>query len=246
MLKDTEKMIDQATSEDYRFLFVERSGNKKTGIMSQTYTATCNGRDGSCPHCPFKDHGCYAENFMVNENWKKVPLSGKNIQQLREAIEGSKKKTDYLRHNIAGDLAVEGTSQINKALLEELTDIYSKNFKAAYSYTHCEINKRNLKLVKAAADKNFVINFSTENTETAKKVIQAGCNAVIACNTISNKVVKKDGLTIVQCPATIDPEKNHCSTCGLCWQKDRKVVVAFPVHGCRKNAAKKAGFLTDL
>ena len=60
-----------------------------------------------------------------------------------------------------------------------------------------------------------------------------------------NRVVKKNNLTIVQCPATIDPEK-HCATCGLCWQKDRKVVVAFPVHGNGKKKAKEAGFLTDL
>lgn len=243
-----EKMIDRATADDYRFLFVEKSGNAKTGIISQTYTATCNCKHGSCPvkNCKFKDHGCYAENFMVNANWKRIPLSGKNIEELREAIENSKKKTDYLRHNIAGDIAVEGTDDINKDLLEKLTDIYHKNFKAAYSYTHCRITDRNLSLVKAAAEKNFVINFSTETVEDAKKVIEAGCNAVIACSTISNKVVKKDGLTIVQCPATIDPEKNHCANCGLCWQKNRQVAVAFPVHGCRKNAAKKAGFLSDL
>lgn len=249
MLKETEKrIIDQATADNYRFLFVEKSGNKKTGIISQTYTATCNCKHGSCPvkNCPFMDHGCYAENFMVNANWKRIPETGKNIDQLREAIEGSHKKTEVIRHNIAGDIAVEGTDQINKALLEKLTDIYNKNFKVAFSYTHCEVNDRNLSLVRAAAEKNFIINFSTQDIETAKKVTEAGCNAVIAVNTISNKVVKKDGLTIVQCPSTIDPEKHHCATCGLCWQKDRKVVVAFPVHGSRKNAAKKAGFLSDL
>ena len=248
MLKETEKInVDQATADDYRFLFVEKSGKRKTGIISQTYTATCNCKEGSCPgRCPFANAGCYAKNFMVNANWKKIPETGKNIDQLREAIEGSKKKTEVIRHNIAGDIAVEGTDQINKALLEKLTDIYNKNFKVAFSYTHCEVNDRNLSLVKAAAEKNFIINFSIEDIEIAKKVTEAGCNAVIACNTISNKVVKKDGLTIVQCPSTIDPEKHHCATCGLCWQKDRKVIVAFPVHGAGKGKAKKAGFLTDL
>ena len=92
---------------------------------------------------------------------------------------------------------------------------------------------------------NFVINFSTENVKDAKKAMENGCNAVIACNTISDKVIVKNGIKIVQCPATYNKEK-HCQNCGLCWQKNREFAIAFPVHGNGKNKAKKAGFLTDL
>ena len=224
---------------DIKIKFVASSGNKKTGNISQTYTS-CN----SCPNrCPFKNAGCYAKQGPVSWQWKKVEKTGCSPEELKNVVKNSKKVSEVIRHNVAGDIAIPGTDDINESLLNELCDAYKDH--KAYSYTHCEVNERNLKLVKAAADKGFVINFSTEDIETAKKVLKAGCNAVIACNTISNRVVKKNDLTIVQCPATIDPEK-HCATCGLCWQKDRKVVVAFPVHGNGKKKAKEAGFLSDL
>ena len=163
---------------------------------------------------------------------------------IKEVIEHNK-KSEIIRHNVAGDLARNHSNNIDAGLVKFLCNAY-KSFKAAYTYTHCSIdNKDNIEIVKNAMQENFVINFSTENINDTKKGLAAGVNVVIACNTISDKVVTKEGVKIVQCPATYNKEK-HCQNCGLCWQKNRPFVVAFPVHGNKKNVAKNSGFLTDL
>jgi len=244
-----EKELNQASVNDYRFKFVAISGNAKTGKLSQTYTAVKNDHCGSCPvtNCIFrKSKVCYAEcGFHTRIHWNNTAKSETNIFELEKQIAVAKKKTDTIRHNIAGDLAITGTNEINKTLLEKLTAIYKKYFKIAYSYTHCSVNDRNIDLVKNAMQDNFVINFSTESIETAKKCINSGVNAVIAVNTMSKPVVKINNVTVVQCPQSLN--KDHkCQNCGLCWQKNRKIVVAFPVHGSGQSKSKKTGMLIDL
>ena len=219
--------------------FVASSKNMKTGAISQTYSS-CN----TCPErCPFKNAGCYAKQGPVALVWKKTAECGINPQDLKATIQAAKNVTEVIRHNVAGDIAIEGTNEINDQLLDTLCDAYQGH--KAYTYTHTEINDHNVAAVIRAAEKGFVINFSTENLQDAKKAVNAGCNAVIACNTISKNVVKKEGLTIVRCPATYK-EDITCSNCGMCYQKNRKAVVAFPVHGGGKKKAIKAGFLSDL
>ena len=217
--------------------FIPQSGNTKTGIMSVTYT-----EESSCPaRCPFKKNGCYAENFPCCLQWKKTALKGCEPDQLKKVIETSA-HTNIIRHNVAGDLAKNHSNNIDKNLIENLIKAY-KGLKV-FTYTHCSVIKKNIDIVKKAMQENFIINFSTENMTDLKKALKNGCNGVIACNSISNKVVVKDGIKIVQCPATYN--KNiHCVNCGLCMKK-RDFAIAFPVHGNGKNKAKKAGFLTDL
>jgi hypothetical protein len=226
------------TCENTKVWFIPQSGNTKTGIMSVTYTT-----ENTCPaRCPFKKNGCYAENFPCCLQWKKTAQKGTKPENLKNIIKNSV-HSDVIRHNVAGDLAKNHSNNIDKSLVENLCKAY-KNLKA-YTYTHCSIIKKNIEIVKKAMQENFVINFSTENVKDAKKAMENGCNAVIACNSISDKVIVKNGIKIVQCPATYNKEK-HCQNCGLCWQKNRGFVIAFPVHGNGKNKAKKAGFLIDL
>ena len=232
-------MLENATTKIW---FVSQSGNTKTGIMSVTYTT-----ENTCPaRCPFKKNGCYAENFPCCLQWKKTAQKGTEPEKLQEVIKNSC-HSEIVRHNVAGDLAKNHSNDIDKKLVETLTETYKNTVKIAYTYTHTTVNKRNIDIVKKASENenNFVINFSTEKISDCKKCLAAGVNCVIACNTIAEKIVNVDGVKVVQCPATYNKEK-HCQNCGLCWQKNRNFVIAFPVHGNGKNKAKKAGFLTDI
>lgn len=219
--------------------FIGSSKNAKTGDISQTYT-TCN----TCPkRCPFKHNGCYAENFFVKINWNKTEKIGVAPEGLRAVIEQTP-HTNIIRHNVAGDIAVPGTDDIDENLVNTLCKAY-KGLKA-YTYTHTDINNQhNIEIVKKASDRGFIINFSTENVKDALRCRAAGVNAVIAVNTISDKMVVIDNTMFIQCPATYNKDFT-CKQCGMCWQKNRKHIIVFPVHGAGQGKAKKAGFLTDL
>ena len=225
--------------EKIKIKFIEKSQNSKTGNISQTYSTP-----NTCPlRCPFKNNGCYAENFYTKMVWKKTEKFGADPKELKEIIQKSKHHSSIIRHNIAGDIAIPCTNNIDAKLVNILCDAY-KNCNA-YTYTHCEISKENIQIVKDACKKGFVINFSTETVEDAKKCIENGVNCVMTCNTILNKVVEKNGIKFVQCPATLDKEK-HCANCKLCLLKERKFVIVFPIHGNGKKKAINSGILTDL
>lgn len=225
-------------NNNVKIRFVGMSKNSKTGMISQTYT-TCN----TCPtRCPFAKNGCYAKQGHVRFVWDKTDNVGVAPKDLKKVID-STPHTNIVRHNVAGDIAKEGTSDIDVKLVNELIKAYSGL--KAYTYTHCAVTEKNLTIAKKAIEKGFVINFSTENLTLAKKAHEAGVPVVIACNTIHANTVRKDGLTIQRCPATLD-KGITCATCGKCWNKKRKSVIAFPVHGAGKKKAINAGFLADL
>jgi hypothetical protein len=231
---------------NYRFKYVAVSDNAKTGKMSAVYTATCKSKTGSCPaRCPFQDM-CYAKNGPCNIHWEKTVYSETNISNLNETIKNGKKHKNILRHNVASDMAIPETSDLNAELVQELSNIYNDNFDTAYTYTHCSVdNQKNIEIAKAAAKKNFVINFSTETISDCKKCLAAGVNCVIAVNGMQEKVKTVDGVKVVKCP-NADNKDIKCLNCGLCYQKNRAFAIAFPVHGAKKEKAKKSGFLTDL
>lgn len=226
---------------EIKIRFIGVSKNKKTGLLSQTYTDKC-----TCPQrCPFRTSGgCYAMSGHCRMHWDKVPEKGVTPEDLSQTIKNGI-HTSVVRHNVAGDLATPGTDDIDEKLLKTITQAYKENAITAYTYTHCEINARNSRLIREAAENGMIINYSCETIEQAKTAKEQGCNAVVEVEKMSAPVVEKDGLTLIQCPATYR-EGVHCQNCGICWQKNRQAVVAFPLHGNAgtRSKAKKAGFLT--
>lgn len=209
--------------------FVGTSANKKTGCISQTYSTK-----NTCPiRCPFREHGCYAKYGNTNIHWSQMKNSCKP-NELKNIIH-SIPHTDVIRHNVAGDIAKENTSDIDTVLLKHLLNAY-KGLKA-YTYTHCEVNKKNIDIVKKSIKAGFIINFSVEDIETAKKCYENNVPCVMALNSMSKHTIKKEGLTFVQCPATYN-EDIHCKSCGMCYKKNRKSVVCFPAHGIGKHTIK--------
>ena len=214
---------------------VSQSSNKKTGAITQTYSSS-----NTCPsRCPFKNSGCYASSGPCGLVWKKMQNSIKP-QDLKAYLENIP-TTKLLRHNVAGDIAIEGTSQVNGELLKVLTEAYKGH--NAYTYTHCELNQDNASLIKEACNKGFIINISCENLEQVKLARVLGLPCVLTCESFEGTSKTIDKIRFVKCPSY--KEGVTCASCQMC-AKARNFVVVFEAHGTSKKKAIKSGNLLSL
>lgn len=215
---------------EVKIKFVEKSQNKKTGAITQTYSS-CN----TCPtRCPFKHNGCYAEYGPASIQWHSVKHDVNNLTNL---IKGGA-TTKLIRHNVAGDIAEEGTSNISEELLTILNKAYKNH--TAYTYTHCEVNERNINLAKSS---KMVINFSCEELSQVEKAVKSGALAVMAVAKMSGAKKEINGIKYIKCPNTIN-SNIQCKDCKLCANRRRKSVIVFEAHG---NGRKKASnFLIEI
>ena len=217
-------------SRTIKIYAVAHSANRKTGDIAQTYTT-----ENTCPvRCPFKNSGCYAKNYGTCFAWQRAEDFGMNPVDLARWVIENTQPGALIRHNVAGDIATPGTSDIDIPLLYTLIQAYQG--RKAYTYTHCEYNEENVKAIKAANAAGFTINASCETLEDADKWMRAGVPAVIAVTAYTKGMKTPAGYTVSLCPAQVNDSKN-CKNCELCQKAGRKCVVAFQVHG---TGAKKA------
>lgn len=239
-----------------KMIFLKSSENTKTGDIMQSYSSR-----STCPKdCVFKNNGCYAEGFHTKMAWDRCEdendaryvINGEHLKiNLLEAAFNKLRKNPtresiLFRHNVAGDLAIEGTSLIDA----NRVDIIARALEGAnkvvegiikgYTYTHCAIDLHASEIIHEAANKGFLINASCETVEEVKHAKSLGINAVIA--SINPKETEKElkavGLYGAQCPAQVN-EGMDCNRCQLC-AKNRKVVIIFGIHGIYKGKARKA------
>lgn len=137
------------------------------------------------------------------------------------------------RHNQAGDLLHKG-GKIDTAFLRKLTKANGKS--NGFTYTHHKPSSHNLKAISDANKGGFTINLSANSPKQAVEYLKHGLPVVTVCTETEN--FKIDGVQFLICPAT-KRENFSCADCGLCYKKDRKCVVAFPVHGNGKRLAKE-------
>ena len=219
--------------------FVPVSGNGKTGPIAVSMT-----EQSSCPTtCAFAGAGCYAAYGHNLLHWKKVPERGTPwsdfIHRLRRLG-----PMDMFRHNVAGDLPHAGGYLIPE-LVNELARV-AGHLRAAWTYTHHRLNSHNLAIIREAIANGLVINVSCEDTHIAALNALRGLPPVCVVPPEAPTCFREEGVTFVQCPATLREDIN-CRNCGgprgipLCARSDRKVVVTFPAHGPgRKKAAEVA------
>lgn len=209
----------------YKILAIAHSKNQKTGDIAQTYT-----EKGSCPiSCPFHEHGCYGKGYFTNRQWNRAAIEGIYPKQLREWVVANTKEGDLIRHNVAGDIAIKGTSDISPLLLGDLLNAFKG--RKAYSYTHCTINEDNAEFLRFAQDEGFVISFSCETVEEVDKAKALGCQAVITVEDFSTMPkFTPNGHRIVPCPAQTH-KGITCKTCELCPNAKRTTIIAFESHG---------------
>jgi hypothetical protein len=137
-----------------------------------------------------------------------------------------------------GDLA-HRNGVIDSTKLLKLANIVKNRMLKTILYTHHNIdNFINMQALKLAFDKGLHVNISCENLDKVKQALKLGLNAVLVVPTGAiDKVVKKDDLIIMRCPA--EYKKGFtCSDCMLCAQNrvDRKLVIAFTSHGSSKKS----------
>ena len=235
-------------------ILIPESSNEKTGNIIQSYS-----HRSTCPNrCPLKGNGCYADSYHTSRQWDRCDDEGdkryiRNGQDLTldlmsaVAIHAKRGGESILfRHNVAGDIALHDSDEIDEERLNSIVESCNKVSSIlnnvnlmGYTYTHCNPSIGNIKKVRDAQSKGFVVNFSCETIEEVKEVKFAGCNAVVTSvnpkETI--KALKTEGLKSLQCPAQTNKDMS-CKKCKLC-ARNREAVVIFAVHGNGSNKAKK-------
>lgn len=220
-----------------KFIFTERSSNKKTGpiptVMSSPET---------CPQsCPFNNNnGCYASNGPINIWWKRVNKIGITSKELCAKIReiGANK---LWRLSTAGDL-VNTNEKANKNFVRSL--ISANRGKKGFTYTHLPVEnhkhaKHNQETVKEANENGFAINLSANNPKQALRYKKLGVGPVVSVvKSDQSEDFKIDGVKFIICPAV--KTGITCAECGLCARTKRRSVIAFPCHGTAKKKTEKA------
>lgn len=203
---------------------VEISDNIKIGKVSATYVS-----QNSCPDCPLKGSGCYAEHDFTGFTTRRLNSHGIEADQLAEnearAIDGL---SGYLplRLHVVGDCS----SDERAAKVSRSADKYrARHNQPVWAYSHAWRD-----VLRAAWGKVSIL-ASCETITDAKKAIARGYAAAIVVNSHeSANAYKVDGLNVIPCPQQTGKTAN-CSTCKLCWNSERlyksNSVIAFEIHG---------------
>jgi len=230
------------------------SENGKTGSITVSTTS----RHSCAPGCAFNDgEGCYAEaGYFTRLYWDKV--TDGRVGFPPEVFIGHVKQlhcNEMFRHNIGGDLWVleEDPESIDFGLATDLAKAASHLY-AAWTYTHHTLTpgkeyipgnwNRDI-ILKINREYNFTINISTESKDVASKLHKEGFMVTIVQPEGCPTAFRHEGVSFVQCPASLPGSSITCKTCGgkkgkpLCARKDRNCVVVFPTHGGRKVKAAK-------
>jgi hypothetical protein len=215
-----------------KFQFVKKSSNVKVGPIPVT-----NSPRATCPSaCPLSgEGGCYAEaGFHTRLNWDKLDRGERGLvwssflDKIKDLPAGQ-----LWRHNVSGDLPSVSDNELSESAVSEL--VSANRGKRGFTYTHYPMTRTNKRIVKTANDSGFTINVSCETVQDAVKHHKQGLPSVTLLPIDAPPKTEHDGVVVATCPATY--MDTSCKECGLCARSDRKVVVGFPVHGTRKNAA---------
>lgn len=215
-----------------RYHLTLKSSNSKTGpIPVSTSPRT------TCPACPFKGSGCYADGGPIALHWDAV-TSGKRgdawhvfVGRIAALPEGQ-----LWRHNQAGDLPGVGDDLDSVALLQ-LVDANSG--RRGFTYTHKPLTAKNASAIKEANARGFTVNLSANNLEHADELAAAavGPVAVVLPSEQTTNTTTPKGRKVVVCPAT-QREDVSCATCQMC-ARQRDVIIGFPAHGARVKRANE-------
>ncbi len=227
--------------------------NIKLGVEDMATTTTSR---ETCPSdCPFKENGCYADNFPLSVHWDKVTNKTRGVK-FKEFLKQLKKLSKYknLRLSQAGDLVLDDESNISEKYLNEIIK-NTKHLKSVWTYTHHNLENSviNQNRVIKATNQGLVINYSTESLLKADKAFNSGLLPVSIIRSdnekievfkknkktyykLTKKITTPEGRKCILCPSQ-QFEHVNCSNCKLCNSKDRDYVILFAVHG---NKSKKA------
>ena len=226
------------------YLLTPVSENKKTGPIAVTTSSK-----GTCPStCPFKKNGCYASTGAINIHWLAVSRSqtGTDFKGFIKGL-NALPVNQLTRLNQAGDLPGAG-NRINRKELDCI--VKAGQGKRFFTYTHKpvigkgETVCRNRRAIKAANEGGTVINLSGSNLREADKLKALNIGPVVVVLPLGapNTLQTPAGHKVVKCPAQTR-EYVTCSTCKLCAQGKRSVIVGFEAHGKAKRKVSEVASL---
>jgi hypothetical protein len=210
--------------------FTTASRNAKLGPMGASYSP-----EDTCPlSCPLKNSGCYSEAGPSYLQWKKTRNTETSISWDEFLIKVRKIEAGRcFRHNVAGDLASDGTN-IDLEKLDEL--VKANRGRRGFTYTHHPLaNPGEQEAVAAANARGFTINLSADSLQEADRKAELGVAPVVTLLPSDGPV--KDlrtpgGRKVIVCPNVTHGKT--CLECKLCAIPDRVAAIGFPSHGTRK------------
>ena len=222
-----------------------KSANVKTGPIpvSTTEKKSC---PTGCPHIT----SCYAKSGPLALHWNKVSNRDRGsswntfINQIKQFDPGQ-----LWRHNQAGDLPGAG-NKIDKVKIQSLVNANSAAQALGFTYTHKPvlgldpIAKENKVIIKNANQAGFTINLSADNLAQADKLVKLNIGTVVTLlpEDYQDKSITPAGNTVIVCPAQTR-DNVSCSTCKLCANVNRSVIIGFKAHGTAKKAASKIFYM---
>jgi hypothetical protein len=140
--------------------------------------------------------------------------------------------------NQAGDLPGIG-NRIDAVRLNQLAS--SNKGRRGFTYTHKpviqtpgvpdKVTQGNLRTLKSAVGKGFVVNLSGNNVEHADRLAKTGLPvATVVPPGSPSRFTTPAGNRVVVCPAQRS-DTTTCATCRLCSKPDRGFIVGFLPHG---------------
>lgn len=208
------------------------SGNKKTGPIPVTTASR-----STCPTCPLKGNGCYAESGPLRLHWDKVSdgSRGGTLTDLCGEIRQLPKRQLW-RYGQAGDLPGDH-DRIDVMAMAELVDANARRQGFAFTHYDPRIGTNDLAIANANAQ-GFTVNLSANDLTHADELYALGVGPVVAVLPIDQAKPTKTpaGRHVSVCPAAVRDDVT-CASCGICANATRKAIIGFPAHGA---GAKKA------
>jgi hypothetical protein len=222
-----------------------KSANVKTGPIpvSTTEKKSC---PSDCPHIT----SCYAKSGPLALHWNKVSNKDRGsswntfINQIKQFDPGQ-----LWRHNQAGDLPGAG-NKIDKVKIQSLVSANNAAQALGFTYTHKPVlgrdpvAKENKVIIKNANQAGFTINLSADNLKQADQLMKLKIAPVVTLlpEDYEDKSITPAGNTVIVCPAQTR-DNVSCSTCKLCANVNRSVIIGFKAHGTAKKAASKIFYM---
>ena len=208
------------------------SGNKKTGPIPVTTSSR-----STCPTCPLKGNGCYAEGGPLRLHWDKVSTGGRGgtLDELCDEIRTLPKRQLW-RWAQAGDLPGDH-DRIDVMAMAELVDANDRRHGFAFTHYDPRVGVNALAITEANA-RGFTVNMSANDLEHADELHALGIGPVVVVLPIDQTKPTKTpaGRHVSVCPAAVRDDVT-CASCGICAVPHRRAIIGFPAHG---SGAKKA------
>lgn len=209
------------------------SNNKKCGPIPVSTSSK-----STCPTCPLKSNGCYAEGGPLRLHWDKVSdgTRGVDLEQFCNEVRALPKRQLW-RWTQAGDLPGDH-DLIDEVALQQL--VQANRGRRGFGFTHYDPGRGDNGVAVLMANTNgFTMNLSANNLEHADELLahDVGPVVVVLPSDATKPLRTPAGNFVAICPAT-QRDDVTCATCGICAHPTRKAIIGFPAHGAAKKKAQ--------